>query len=74
MTRWSGSPNLVHHTNNALGMREMKEAMVGESEDMTFWPVTVRPPDQLALEVAEEKPYLTPLSKTGLQTCTPVNR
>ncbi len=55
-------------------MREMKEAMVGESEDMTFWPVTVRPPDQLALEVAEEKPYLTPLSKTGLQTCTPVNR
>jgi hypothetical protein len=24
---------------------------------MTFWPVTVRPPDQLALEVAEPKPY-----------------
>jgi hypothetical protein len=38
-------------------MREMKKAMVQQSGDMTFWPVTVRPPDQLALEVGEERPY-----------------
>jgi len=48
---------LVHLTNNDLGMRKMKEAMVRESRDMTFWPVTVRPPDQLALDVDEDKPY-----------------
>jgi three-Cys-motif partner protein len=48
---------LVHLTNNDLGMRKMKQAMVKESKDMTFWPVTVRPPDQLALEVDEGKPF-----------------
>jgi three-Cys-motif partner protein len=48
---------LVHLTNEPLGMRKMKEAMVKESRDMTFWPVTVRPPDQLALDVAEPSPY-----------------
>jgi three-Cys-motif partner protein len=48
---------LIHLTNNDLGMREMKDAMVKKSGDMTFWPVTVRPPDQLALEVGEPKPY-----------------
>jgi hypothetical protein len=50
---------LVHLTNNDLGMREMKKAMVKKSGEMTFWPVTVRPPDQLELEVAEAKPYPT---------------
>lgn len=50
---------LVHLTNNDLGMREMKEAMVGQSGDMTFWPVTTRPPDQLTLEVDEQEPYPT---------------
>ena len=50
---------LVHLTNSDLGMREMKEAMVKKSGDMTFWPVTVRDPNQLELEVAEEKPYPT---------------
>jgi hypothetical protein len=44
-------------TNEPLGMREMKEAMVKESRDMTFWPVTVRPPDQLALDTAEQSPF-----------------
>jgi three-Cys-motif partner protein len=48
---------LVHLTNNDVGMREMKKAMVKKSGDMTFWPVTVRPPDQLELEVGESKPY-----------------
>lgn len=48
---------LVHLSNHALGMRKMKEAMVKESPDMTFWPVTVRPPDQLALDTAEGEPY-----------------
>jgi three-Cys-motif partner protein len=48
---------LVHLTNNDLGMRRMKEAMVAKSGDMTFWPVTVRPPDQLALEVEETRPF-----------------
>jgi hypothetical protein len=50
---------LVHLTNNDLGMREMKEAMVKKSGEMTFWPVTVRPPEQMALEVAEPEPYPT---------------
>lgn len=48
---------LVHLTENARGMREMKEAMVETSSDMTFWPVTKRPRDQLVLEVGEAKPY-----------------
>jgi three-Cys-motif partner protein len=48
---------LVHLTNNDLGMRKMKQAMIKESKDMTFWPVTVRPRDQLALEFDEEKPF-----------------
>jgi three-Cys-motif partner protein len=48
---------LVHLTNNALGMREMKKAMIKESRDMTFWPVTVRPPDQLELDTREQPPY-----------------
>jgi hypothetical protein len=50
---------LVHMTNSDLGMREMKDAMVKKSGDMTFWPVTVKHPDQLALEVSEDKPYPT---------------
>jgi hypothetical protein len=50
---------LVHLTNSDLGMREMKEAMVKKSGDMTFWPVTLKHPDQLELEVGEEKPYPT---------------
>ncbi|MGH3440808.1 MAG: three-Cys-motif partner protein TcmP [Nitriliruptorales bacterium] len=48
---------LVHLTNNDRGMREMKEAMVAESPDMTFWPVTVRPREQLAMDVAEQAPF-----------------
>jgi len=48
---------LVHLTNNPLGMRKMKEAMVKQSPDMTFWPVTRRDPNQIALDVAEEEPY-----------------
>jgi three-Cys-motif partner protein len=48
---------LIHLTNSDLGMREMKDAMVKKSGDMTFWPVTVRPPDQLSLEVGETKPF-----------------
>jgi hypothetical protein len=50
---------LVHLTNHDLGMREMKEAMVAKSGDMTFWPVTIRPPEQMELEVAEAEPYPT---------------
>jgi three-Cys-motif partner protein len=50
---------LVHLTNSDLGMREMKDAMVAKSGDMTFWPVTIKNPDQLELEVAEEKPFPT---------------
>jgi hypothetical protein len=48
---------LVHLTNHPLGMRRMKEAMVAQSADMTFWPITVRPKDQLALDVSEGKPW-----------------
>jgi three-Cys-motif partner protein len=48
---------LVHLTNNDLGMREMKEAMVRRSGDMTFWPISVRPLDQLELDIAELPPY-----------------
>lgn len=50
---------LVHLTNSDLGMREMKEAMVKKSGDMTFWPVTVKNPDQLELEIAEDRPHPT---------------
>lgn len=56
---------LVHLTNHDLGMREMKEAMVAKSGDMTFWPVTLRPPDQMALEVAESSPYPTLQGRLG---------
>lgn len=48
---------LVHLTNHPLGMRRMKEAMVTQSSDMTFWPITVRPKDQLALDVGEGEPW-----------------
>lgn len=48
---------LVHLTNNDLGMREMKKAMMKRTGDMSFYPVTLRPLDQLELEVAEEAPY-----------------
>jgi three-Cys-motif partner protein len=48
---------LIHLTNSALGMREMKEAMVKQSSDMTFWPVSVRNPDQLALDTGEQPPF-----------------
>ena len=40
-------------------MREMKEAMVKKSGDMTFWPVTMKDPEQLELEIGEGKPYPT---------------
>jgi three-Cys-motif partner protein len=50
---------LVHLTNNDLGMREMKEAMVAKSGEMTFFPITLRPNDQLGLDVAEKAPYPT---------------
>jgi three-Cys-motif partner protein len=50
---------LIHLTNSDLGMREMKEAMVKKSGEMTFWPVTVRDPNQLELEVSEEAPHPT---------------
>lgn len=48
---------LVHLTNSDLGMREMKKAMTKPTGDMRFYPVTMRPPDQLELEVAEAEPY-----------------
>ena len=48
---------LVHLTNEPLGMREMKKAMIHTSPDMTFWPVTVRPPDQLEMDTKEQPPY-----------------
>jgi hypothetical protein len=35
----------------------MKDAMIEESPDMTFWPVTVRLPDQLPLDTAEQAPF-----------------
>jgi hypothetical protein len=50
---------LVHLTNNALGMREMKEAMVTKSGEMTFYPITLRPVDQIAFDVTEEGPFPT---------------
>lgn len=48
---------LVHLSNHPLGMRQMKKAMIQESPDMTFWPVTVRAPDQLELDVGEQPPW-----------------
>lgn len=48
---------LVHMTNHDLGMREMKKAMVKEHGDLAFWPITVRDPNQIELDVAEDKPY-----------------
>ena len=48
---------LVHLTNHPLGMRRMKEAMIAQSEEMTFWPITVRPKGQLAIDVREGKPW-----------------
>lgn len=48
---------LIHLTNNSLGMRKMKEAMVKQSPDMTFWPVTRRDPNQIEIDVKEEAPY-----------------
>ncbi len=48
---------LVHLTNNDLGMRVMKEKMVKKSGEMTFFPITLRPTDQLGFEVQESAPY-----------------
>ena len=48
---------LVHLTNNDRGMRVMKEKMIKKSGEMTFFPITLRPPDQLALDVSEPAPY-----------------
>jgi three-Cys-motif partner protein len=48
---------LIHLTNNDLGMREMKDAMVEKSGDMTFRPVTMRNPSQLELDVGDQPPY-----------------
>jgi hypothetical protein len=48
---------LIHLTNSSLGMRKMKEAMVKQSPDMTFWPVTRRDPNQIEMDVKEEEPY-----------------
>lgn len=48
---------LIHLTNSPLGMRKMKEAMVKQSPDMTFWPVTKRDPNQIEMDVAEEDPF-----------------
>jgi three-Cys-motif partner protein len=50
---------LIHLTNEPLGMRKMKEAMVKQSADMTFWPLTRRDPDQIALDVEETEPYVS---------------
>lgn len=48
---------LIHLSNHPLGGRRMREAMLKESPEMTFWPVTKRPPDQLALDVGEQPPF-----------------
>jgi three-Cys-motif partner protein len=50
---------LVHLTNKDLGMRVMKENMIKKSGDMTFFPITLRPTDQLGLDVAEQPPFPT---------------
>ena len=48
---------LMHLTNEPLGMREMKKAMIKTAPEMTFWPVTVRSPAQLELDTAEQPPF-----------------
>jgi three-Cys-motif partner protein len=48
---------LVHLTNNDLGMREMKKAMVKKHGDMTFYPITLRPQDQGSFDVSENSPF-----------------
>lgn len=48
---------LVHLTNNDLGMRVMKEKMIRHSGEMTFFPITLRPPDQLGFDVSESAPF-----------------
>jgi three-Cys-motif partner protein len=48
---------LIHLTNSSLGMRKMKDAMVKQSSDMTFWPVTRRDPNQIEMDVKEAEPY-----------------
>ena len=58
---------LVHLTKHPLGMRRMKEAMVAQSSDMTFWPITLRPKDQLAIDVSEGEPWPS-LQKHLLET------
>jgi three-Cys-motif partner protein len=50
---------LVHLTNNDLGMRVMKQKMLRRSGEMAFFPISLRPQDQLGFEVAEQAPYLT---------------
>lgn len=50
---------LVHLTNNDRGMRVMKEKMIGKSGEMTFFPITLRPTDQLGFDVAEQPPFPT---------------
>jgi three-Cys-motif partner protein len=50
---------LVHLTNDPLGMRRMKEAMVRQSGDLVFWPLTVRPRDQIEFDLSEPKPHPT---------------
>jgi hypothetical protein len=44
-------------TNAPIGMRVMKEAMVKKMGGMTFFPITLRPKDQLAFDVGEAPPY-----------------
>jgi three-Cys-motif partner protein len=48
---------LVHLTNNDRGMRVMKEKMIKKSGEMTFFPITLRPTDQLGLDVSEQPPF-----------------
>jgi three-Cys-motif partner protein len=48
---------LVHLTNNDRGMRVMKEKMIRKSGEMTFFPITLRPTDQLGFDVAEQAPF-----------------
>ena len=50
---------LIHLTNSDLGMREMKEAMVKKSGEMTFYPITLRPTDQIEFDTEEQRPYLS---------------
>lgn len=50
---------LVHLTNNDRGMRVMKEKMIRKSGEMTFFPITLRPTDQLGFDVSEPPPFPT---------------